>query len=930
MNTLGCQGNTPAADRFGLRQYTEGTDFNTFGVTIDHDNWEGVRESMEKIAADRERVGNHASRSTVLVSLGEESGFKNGWGQRYYWDEDKAPAIPQKVFDHYLAELYRDDIALLNHEWGTEYKSFTEIPLEKAKVKAPEQAFVSSQAWEASGKPKSSFPIELKQVDPTQKYLAKTAPFYETYSFFDWYYQKYCDLAMEVYRTKRNPVPLSIMSAPGGFYPKVDVYGFGGLGPHYPKDYSLVVNAIARRDYGDVPGFGLMWSHYNLRSLWSACVLSMLLVGNTHMDYWVDFGLNFNSDLTHTRASLWTKVLTDQTRSIDPILLHRRFAYTKGLGMFIGKQPAWRGITGEQFGGGISPNTGVYSALEESGYLPEVVHTRDLKDISVLVASQAQLVSPEEGQQLVAFVKKGGLLIVTPWLASCSPHGNLLSVYPAPETGLADLLGFKLVNTSQQVQREDVTYQNMTLLSRGRDRVVEIAPDVQVLGNYADGTPLVLKRKVGSGQIVYLNLIHDISAWWTLHESSREAYRQLLDGIIRPDGRVRPEYFIGFQSAEYVEDNKGWGLPLNMDKLPPPGAAAPWWSSQLFSDPSGAIKYLAIFSDHRSPKVTAEVRWATQGVVAFDLFTGTKVAMKNGTTSLTLRPGEAAFWAITRTAPKKLQLETPKRIVAGTSLKIKLASPHAAGVVLEVYDPSGKRSRSHSLASVQLASGKAAVEIPTAHNDPTGEYRIVATESMTRLRTERRFTLTPSAVGDSLEVLTPFPRRASEDWPTATMTSSEFVGQLRLLSSIYTSAHQGLEAKYMLSYYLNVPFRENNRHAIMRRLQRVDWTPHLNALADAIRSSEKFYLLGEDLNLDPATGMTIDPFAASDPTGFLAQLAKLPGAQLQTRTAAGLTLEVITIGKGSLTVGRAASVDRAAYLSSDFAAWHEDLKPNLK
>ena len=52
-------------------------------------------------------------------------------------------------------------------------------------------------------------------MDPKKKYLAPTAPYYETYHFFDWYYQKYCDLATEVYRAKGNPVPLTIMSAPG-------------------------------------------------------------------------------------------------------------------------------------------------------------------------------------------------------------------------------------------------------------------------------------------------------------------------------------------------------------------------------------------------------------------------------------------------------------------------------------------------------------------------------------------------------------------------------------------------------------------------------------------------------------------------------------------------------------------------------------------
>jgi hypothetical protein len=49
------------------------------------------------------------------------------------------------------------------------------------------------------------------------------------------------------------------------------------------------------RDYGDVPGFGLMWAYFDLHALWSCNVLSCLLVGNNHLDYWVDFPLTFNN-----------------------------------------------------------------------------------------------------------------------------------------------------------------------------------------------------------------------------------------------------------------------------------------------------------------------------------------------------------------------------------------------------------------------------------------------------------------------------------------------------------------------------------------------------------------------------------------------------------------------------------------------------------
>lgn len=127
---------------------------------------------------------------------------------------------------------------------------------------------------------------------------------------------------------------------------------------------------------------------------------------------------------------------------------------------------------------------------------------------------------------------------------------------------------------------------------------------------------------------------------------------------------------------------------------------------------------------------------------------------------------------------------------------------------------------------------------------------------------------------------------------------------------------------------LNVPFHPDNRHAIMRRLQRVDWMPHLQALAKAMIAGEKFYLFGEDLNVDPVSKQKIDPFATADPAGFIDRLAKLPEARQRAATAEGMEFKIIELGKGALIVGDA-SVDRVAYHSSDFIAWHKTLKAAL-
>ena len=949
-NALGYPGNACSADRYGMRQYVEGTGINTFSVEINHDNWEAVRAAMEKTIG-RLNEGGPDARSKSLVSLGEESGFKGGWGARYYWPEDKAPAVPQKVFNDYLRERYGGDIARLNAEWGTSHAAFGEIPLEKAKVRAPGQVFVTSQAWEAmqkKGEAKPVIPVDVSRLAPStslgagpkQKYIGHSASYWEAYNFFDWYYQKYCDLAAGLYRARRNPVPRTIMSAPGGFYPKVDVYNFGGQGPFYPKEAALVANAIARRDYGDVPGFSAaMWAYFDLRSLWNCVVMSSILAGNTHIDYWVDVPLTFNADLTHTRASFWTKELRERLRPIEPILLHKRFAYTDGLGMLTGQQPLPKGILGKHFGSAIDPNAPIYSALEETGYMPKVVHAKALEGIKVLVASHVQVLDAEEGKAVAEFVRGGGLLISTPWLASCSPHGNALTVYPAEEAGLAELLGFRLLNTSQAVVKEEATLSNLpqvwnlrevTLTSKGKDGVLDIAPDVEVLATHNDGTPLILSRRVGKGRVVYLNFIYDWDGWWnSFHEPAREAYRKLVDAIIRSDGRVKPEYFIAFESAEAVADNKGWWqVPLK--SKPAPGESVPWWASQLYSDPSGRIKYLAIFSDHRSPKIGASVRWATPGVRVFDLLARAELPVASGGCALSLRPGEAALWAIVAKPPEAIRLRAPARLEAGCPTRIEVSlvggDPQAVhGAVLDVYCPDGRPSAAHSLSNVQLAAGRAEAIVPTALNDPPGEYRIVATESASGSAAETRFRLVPAAPTPREEELTAFPPRAGETWPALPRTAAELLADLRRLRDVYHGTWPGLEAKYMLSYHLNVPFRPHSRHALVRRLVRADWQPHIPALAQAIRAGERFYLAGED-----AAASHTDPFQTDGFARALESLCRMPGARQSLVHSNDMTFRLIELGKGALVILKDASADRAAYHSSDFAAWHERLKKALK
>ena len=949
-NSLGYGGISYWAERYGWRRYVESTGINTFGVEISHETWQDVQRTMAS-RIDRLNKGGVDSRSKALVSLGEESGFKGGWGKRYYWAEDEAPAIPQKVFNQYLKELYQGNLKLLNEEWGADYASFDQVPLSQTRSRGPEKVFVMAQAWAAK---KERQPwhrkVDLSKISAEKRYLARTAPFYETNSFYDWYYEKYCDLATKVYRQRRNPAPRTIMSAPGGFYPKVDVYNFAGLGPFYPKETSMAGNAVARRDYGDVPGFsGAMWAYFDLRRLWFSTVWSSIAAGNTHIDYWVDFPLTFNPDLSHTRASFWTKVLRGRLRPLEPVLLHRRVVCTPGLGLYIPTQPLSKGIRGDFFPGAISPNAILYGALEKSGYLPKVVNTADLGKVKVLFASFAQVVSPQEAKHIRDFVARGGLLVSTPWLASCTPHGNLLSVYPAPATHLDDVLGFRLLQTSQLRRKEVLTVarsaelplrESLSTLSVARDTVLDLKPKVKVLAKFADGTPAILTHPFGRGKAVHLNFIFNWSGWWnTFYEPQREGFRRLIEAIVKGDGRVKQEYFLGLASYEGPPATGWWGTKgLNKLSNWKPADAIPYWATAAYADPAGKARYLFIYADHRSPRITATLSWSGAPGTLYDAFKHKKIPWRDdGRANLTLAPGGGAFRAVLSDPPRTLSLKMPKRTIkAGARLEVRVhlrnrerqsvSGDH--GVMLEVIGPDGKRSRNHGVSNWTVSGGRGKIAIPFALNDPAGTYRIVATECITGISAEARVKVKAARVKIPRTVLEPFVPAPSETWPPPPMSAKEFLNGLRRLRSLYLTRHTGLEAKYRLSYFLYTPFTPASRHAIMHNLAQLDWAKYAGAVARALRQGEYFYLMGEDLGLDPDTGRRVDPFGRPRPY-FLEALSRVRGARTKRLKVKARTITVISLGKGRF-IFDPVSVDRAAYLSGEFASWQKNWLHTLR
>lgn len=151
----------------------------------------------------------------------------------------------------------------------------------------------------------------------------------------------------------------------------------------------------------------------------------------------------------------------------------------------------------------------------------------------------------------------------------------------------------------------------------------------------------------------------------------------------------------------------------------------------------------------------------------------------------------------------------------------------------------------------------------------------------------------------------------SEQWPVRTMTDTEFIEALERLRELYRRGQTRLE----LSYYL-FDANSENRHALARDLAEQHWPDYVSALERALRGGATFLLTGEDLGLDPASGLSVTTHHPNV-IAALAQLGRRRGAQWY-RSEQTLLL---TLGPGRLLLDRT-SLDGVGFYNREYAAWH--------
>jgi hypothetical protein len=345
-------------------------------------------------------------------------------------------------------------------------------------------------------------------------------------------------------------------------------------------------------------------------------------------------------------------------------------------------------------------------------------------------------------------------------------------------------------------------------------------------------------------------------------------------------------YHLNFLHREW-----GWGMPVRPDREPlrqlvsaiaakhgimprfyiesraataKPGEGLPYWSSQLFVGADGRTHYLVVFNDHRSPAVTGRIHWHANDWVMDDLLATANDRLLTSAATPPVhsvapdaRRGTAA---ITWTGHDE----------NGNYLDLTL--PPGDGRVLRLVPPGVKPEA-----------------LPSALPPPS---------SVTLPR--------------NLQPVVPrgWP---SEEWPARRMSESEFVAALEQLREIYRHGTTRRE----LSYYL-FDANSDNRHALGRDLAEQHWPDFVPALERALRAGATFLLTGEDLGLDPASGLAV---TTQRPRALaaVAQLGRRRGAQWWTGPADGHRL-LLALGAGRLVLDRT-SLDDVGFYDRDYAAW---------
>jgi hypothetical protein len=889
MNALGYPGRNELyypAERWGWRYYNEGIGMNTFAPVIEYETDAEIETALLKEAERSLKSADLKSSAFVLGSVGEEAGFKHGWGTRYYWDTPIAPDKACRAFQWFLRDKY-PAVADLNAAWRTNYASWDDVKLTREfSARAPQP---EADGW---AHPKES-PLGSGVTS------VSLSPFADTAEFYNWYYDRIVGLARRISREQINPVTLAISSAPTIGSGEYDARQTGPSAWNESQWHSIAD--------GPEPGFGLIWGHFDWSVKTDNMFWGFLLMRSGHNNYWVDVPLMFNNDLTHTRSSFAMRQWTQRLAGHERIILDSRPA------------PCEVGLLGPN-GVGLDNTRGnmaisLQVALSQAGFGLPISDPAKLDACKIVFAIGRQAVSSHEAERVQRYVVGGGTLVFTPRFASQTEAG--VPQPAAPGCNLAEQWRFRVTDRlpsvpqyhSGELSRFPLDGLSDALRGTQAAGLTVFREQVQfedwtTLAEYTDHTPAILTRTMGQGRLVYLNAVyqsHHYIQWVTPTNADRQGFYQLVVWLCEQAGARRTLRLDGrLEELLHV-------------------------AVKQFTDPTGHIRYAILRTSGEVPWVACRLWWLGPETACYDVLGGETrgpTPALGTDTPLVFRPGEGHLLAFTAAAVKRVHVTAAApRTIAGQPLALTVQildeadRPVPGSFPFELHVSCDGREIAGLARSFSAPSGQS-ITLQTATSDPGGSWTVRVRDGITGVEGVATIEVSPAPAEP------PGPGFVPWGWPSEVeepglMPSDQFVSQLQKLSRLYLTDHsdEGWMTKQRLGYYYDL-FPET-RHALLRPLLDVDWSVHGAAIRQAVEAGETLVLTGEDVGLHPGSGLDVYPHRAA---GQLAALhAALSGARWSRATADGDTLAV-PLGHGRVLLCRE-SIDAAGHDNASVAAW---------
>lgn len=830
----GCRAVCTALDQFQIF-YQEQRNwrgyFETFGNQVLTEwsllsNDEALQKARADVARMFRRVPLQDSGAFPVISLGEESGLILDGASLCDTPEDMVkPEVRAEVRRGYLKYLEKTygTIQQLNAQWEKNYASWEQVEM-------PWKYF--NFCYPDKARPAKGV-INVSQAVDQWGYLRET---------WQRAYDAHTRALQEALPTTRT------LLSTGDFY---------GTKLETPDE----------TDTGHQ--FGLEWAGTEDAEFNQKQFGKFLVKGVTFAAYWFDIPLVFNPDLTHTRASKYRRAELNRALERAPLILHAQQLAPTPQVVVQRPQGPYSGEFYSLLGNNLADSFLPHTPLETWRQLCHMSGIFPSEQISpqtrLVVLPLAVTLSAEQAAQLAAFVSGGGTLLATCGLAQYNLRGKPYGEYPG--AGLTNLLGLKLAPDHTKSRRAKWTLSAWPrgkvpevgvlfsgLFCGGRDGIVQQATNVQVLGKYEDGTPALLYRKVGRGQVLYFNGVYDIGY---THTSDSMPFWSNMGGLMKALLDLA-----GVKSADLnVVDSEGRPfeepLPWNV------GGGAAWNVAGAGTNQPGAqdIVYVRVLGNLDS----TPVRVVSKRPVAFarDALTDQPLKVeKNGkawSVPLPRGPAAAHYVALFPYQPAKMVL-TPKQSepTAGTILDLKV----------QIFDLNGNRASGrhavtlHALLDGQLVTqwreiqGEGWIPLPLSARD-AGRVTIKALDWTSGLRAQTTVAVKPGALVADLPAALPHFKRGM---PPRALDDSEVVATLNRLARVYALGPTALqcadEAKWRLGYYTFL--LDESRHNLAGRLLvPSSWNPA--ALRKALAAGARWILSGEDLGLDRLQGQALSP-----------------------------------------------------------------------